>query len=164
MGNRRERPRVPTSQLHPLHLQHQVLHREKALERLAKLGYDKQQQCDDDGDDMDDDPSNSPADLAEVLTVTAKKFSGLTLARGWSKPKTGNPKDKNLSVQDTKKVTHCTAGGARGPWYQDPECPMNAKKFSKSTPSSQGFSPQPSTSYNMAKGARARATSMRFVA
>ena len=104
-----------------------------------------------DNDDDDDDPSSSLADLAEVLTVTAKKLSGLTLARGWSKPKTGNPKDKSRSVEDTKKVTHCTACGARGHWYQDPECPMNAKKFNKSASTSQGSSPQPSTSYNMAK-------------
>ena len=69
-------------------------------EEQADEPNDEQQQCDDDADD-DDDPSNSLADLAEVLTVTAKKLSGLTLARGWSKPKTGNPKDKSRSVEDT---------------------------------------------------------------
>ena len=137
----------------------------EAIEEEADEPNDEQQQCDDDGDDMDDDPSNSLADLAEVLTVTAKKLSGLTLARGWSKPKTGNPKDKNRSVQDTKKVTHCTACGARGHWYQDPECPMNAKKFNKSASSSQGPSPQPSTSYNMAKGDKGKGNqhAVRFI-
>eukprot|EP00435_Cladocopium_sp_Y103_P069213 s209_g32.t3 len=111
---------------------------------------DDQQPADD--NDVDDDPTSDLADLAEVLTVTAKKLSGLTLARGWSKPKTGNPKDKSRSVEDTKKVTHCTACGARGHWYQDPECPMNnCKKFNKPATTSQGSSPSPSTSYNMPK-------------
>ena len=123
----------------------------EAIEEEADEPNDQQEHGDDADNDDDDDPSSSLADLAEVLTVTAKKLSGLTLARGWSKPKTGNPKDKSRSVEDTKKVTHCTACGARGHWYQDPECPMNAKKFNKSASTSQGSSPQPSTSYNMTK-------------
>ena len=62
-------------------------------------------------------------------------------------------------------MTHCTACGARGHWYQDPECPMNAKKFNKSASTSHGSSPQPSTSYNMAKGDKGKSKqhAVRFI-
>ena len=81
----------------------------------------------DDGDqDLEEDSLKDLSELAEVLTVTAKKLSGLTLARGWNKPKgKPAPKDKTKSIEDATCSTHCTACGARGHWYQDPECPLN---------------------------------------
>lgn len=79
----------------------------------------------DDGDqDLEEDSLNDLSELAEVLAVTAKKLSGLTLARGWNKPKgKPAPEDKTKSIEDAKRSTAC---GAPGHWYQDPECPMNA--------------------------------------
>ena len=98
------------------------------LETIEEAEDEPNDNHSDDEQGDDDDPSNSLADLAEVLTVTAKKLSGLTLARGWSKPKTGNPKDKQRPPEEAKKVTHCTGCGEIGHWYQDPECPKNAGK------------------------------------
>ncbi|CAL1128378.1 unnamed protein product [Cladocopium goreaui] len=69
-----------------------------------------------------DDPDLS--ELAEVLTITAKKLSGLTLGRKWAKSKPSGPRDR-ASPSDAKKHTHCSACGAKGHWYQDPECPKN---------------------------------------
>ena len=79
-----------------------------------------------------DDPDLS--ELAEVLTITAKKLSGLTLGRKWAKSKPSGPRDR-ASPSDAKKHTHCSACGAKGHWYQDPECPKNQGTSSRSPPS-----------------------------
>ena len=76
----------------------------------------------------DDDAEPDITQLAEVLTLTAKKLSGLTLGRKFTgRPKAkGSGKSKGGSIEDAKKNTHCSVCGAQGHWYQDPECPANA--------------------------------------
>ena len=81
-------------------------------------------------DDGDDGPDLG--ELAQVLTLTAKKLSSMTLGRkftGRPQSSKGNGKSggKNggSSMADRKRVTHCTACGALGHWHEDPECPMN---------------------------------------
>ena len=108
-GNQREHLRVLTSQVHPQHQQLPVRHQVRVMEHLGKAWFtetadtspqdddeqeleaieeeadepnDNEEHGDDADNDDDDDPSSSLADLAEVLTVTAKKISGLTLGSG----------------------------------------------------------------------------------
>ena len=79
--------------------------------------------------DGDDDQAADLSELAQVLTLTAKKLSSLTLGRKFSgRPPSSKGKGKSSSsssMADRKKVTHCTACGALGHWHEDPECPLN---------------------------------------
>ena len=101
---------------------------------------DDQDDCEeDDGFEDDGEGANDLQELASVLTVTAKKLNNLTLGRKFFTAKQkGNSKGKGgstrLTPEESKKVTHCTACGARGHWYKDQECPMNKGKGSSSSP------------------------------
>ena len=87
-----------------------------------------------DGDDdeelvEDDEEAPDIAGLAEVLTLTAKKLSSMTLGRKFTgrpnKTSKGSGKSSgssSKSAADLKKVTHCSACGALGHWHEDPEC------------------------------------------
>ena len=94
-------------------------------------GDDGEQELLPDGDGSED--GQGLADLAEVLTLTAKKLSSLTLGRKFTgrpaKSPKGNGKSgkssSGSSAADRKKVTHCSACGALGHWHEDPECPLN---------------------------------------
>ena len=68
-------------------------------------------------------------ELAQVLTVTARKLSGITLGRKFT---TGNAAKSKKSPEELRKVTHCSACGALGHWHSDPECPHNQGKGGKS--------------------------------
>ena len=102
------------------------------------------------------------SELAQVLTITAKKLSGLTLGHKWSKTKPGSQSSTRdrRSPEDAKRNTHCSACGQRGHWYQDPECPKNQGKTSSSAtsyasskksaaPSSSGSSNKPKFAVNL---------------
>lgn len=66
----------------------------------------------DDGQEAyDDDVTQDLASLAQVLTVTARKLSGVTLGRKFS---TGNKSKK--SPEELRKVTHCRAQVACQEW------------------------------------------------
>ena len=91
----------------------------------------------DDYNEYDEDDEQETGDLQElasVLTVIAKKLSNLTLGRKFfTNAKKGKGKGKSsnqLSPEEQKKITHCTACGDRGHWYRDPECPKNKGKGS----------------------------------
>ena len=71
----------------------------------------------DEGQEPEDDIDLS--ELAQVLTVTARRLSGLTLGRKFS----GGKK----SPAELKKSSHCGACGQLGHWHSDPECPMADK-------------------------------------
>ena len=72
------------------------------------------------------------AELAEVLTLTAKKLSSMTLGRKFTGRPTKSPKGNGKSgksssgsAADRKRVTHCSACGQLGHWHEDQECPLN---------------------------------------
>ena len=71
------------------------------------------------------------ANLAEVLTVTARKLANVTQGRKYS----GQPKK---SIQEKKRTSMCAACGIKGHWAGDPECEMtpNQQTDSKTTSSS----------------------------
>ena len=97
---------------------------------------DEEPEQDDDGHDGQDDPANAgepdedgqEADLsemiAEILTVTARRLSGVTLGRKFT---TSNPAKKTRLPPELKKVTHCSACGGLGHWAGDAQCPHGAK-------------------------------------
>ena len=85
------------------------------------------------GDNEQDVPDLS--EVAEVLTVTAKKLSGLRLGRKF----TGGPRKDTAAL---KKETHCQACGEKGHWKGDAECPMTPKTASSSSRPAQ---PAPTT-------------------
>ena len=83
---------------------------------------------DDPGEDQNEDGADGNDDdvdmgeLAQVLTLTAKKLSNITLGRKFTnRPKNG-PKTK-LTAQD-KSTTHCSACGGLGHWYKRPRMPQ----------------------------------------
>ncbi|CAE7284877.1 GIP, partial [Symbiodinium necroappetens] len=95
-------------------------------------------------DDVEDYPDLS--EVAEVLTVTAKKLSGLRLGRKFS----GGPRRDPAAV---KKETHCKACGALGYWKGDEECPMTPKPgTSSSRPGASTSGPGPSGKGSPGKG------------
>ncbi|CAK9114796.1 Protease Do-like 9 [Durusdinium trenchii] len=108
----------------------------------------EEQPEDEEGQEATDDVTDDLTNLAQVLTVTARKLSGITLGRKFS---TGNKSKK--SPDELRKVTHCSACGALGHWYQDQACPMNqgagAGKAGKSGKGSKGSS---SSSYRQTSG------------
>ena len=79
----------------------------------------------DDAEDPDqeqDEPEVDFGEVAEVLTVTAKKLQALTLGRKFS---------GNRHVADRKKNTHCAACGELGHWAGDATCSKSAKGGNK---------------------------------
>ena len=97
-----------------------------------------QDYADEEGQSEELQPDEDPdlGELAEVLTLTAKKLSGLTLGRKFTgRPKAkGGSKGKSTSAEDIKKNTHCSVCGGQGHWYQDPECPANGGKGGPAKP------------------------------
>ncbi|CAK9045906.1 unnamed protein product [Durusdinium trenchii] len=108
----------------------------------------EEQPEDEEGQEATDDVTDDLTNLAQVLTVTARKLSGITLGRKFS---TGNKSKK--SPDELRKVTHCSACGGLGHWYQDQARPMNqgagAGKAGKSGKGSKGSS---SSSYRQTSG------------
>ena len=65
------------------------------------------------------------SEIADILTVTARKLCGVTLGRKFT---TSNPSKKTrLPPEELKKVTHCSACGGLGHWAGDAQCPHGAK-------------------------------------
>ncbi|CAK9090716.1 unnamed protein product [Durusdinium trenchii] len=80
-------------------------------------------ECEDDGEGQEADADLS--EIADILTVTARKLSGVTLGRKFT---TTNPSKKTrLPPDELKKITHCSACGGLGHWAGDPQCPHGAK-------------------------------------
>ena len=101
-----------------------------------------QNQQDDDGQTYDEDADQQEdldlGELAQVLTLTAKKLSNVTLGRkftGRPKPK---PKQKSKLTPEDKPNTHCSACGGLGHWKDDPECPKNGGSGGPAAPRSSG--------------------------
>ncbi|CAE7309156.1 TY5A, partial [Symbiodinium microadriaticum] len=99
---------------------------------------------DDDNDDElipeEDDPDQDDIDdvmreVAECLTVTARRLQGVTLGRKFS----GGGKGKN--VEQRKRNSHCVACGQKGHWQGDDICPVSAKG-GRGTPSSSASASQ----------------------
>ena len=59
-------------------------------------------------------------EVAEVLSVTAKKLSSVRLGRKFA----GGPKKDAATL---KRETHCAACGEKGHWRGDPECKVSGK-------------------------------------
>ena len=106
------------------------------------------QDPDEDGDEelVPEDEENDPEtidnvmrEVAECLTVTARRLQGVTLGRKFSR---GAPGGKGKSLDQRKRNTHCMACGQKGHWQGDESCPMGAKggrgTSSSSTSAGQG--------------------------
>ena len=117
-------------------------------DELEAEAEQEEQPEDEEGQEATDDVTDDLTHLAQVVTVTARKLSGITLGRKFS---TGNKSKK--SPDELRKVTHCSACGALGHWYQDQACPMNqgagAGKAGKPGKGSKGSS---SSSYRQTSG------------
>ena len=70
-----------------------------------------------------DEPEDDLAQLAQVLTVTARKLAAVTQGRRYS----GQPKK---SIQDKKRNSVCASCGIKGHWAGDSEC-VNSQKDSE---------------------------------
>eukprot|EP00438_Fugacium_kawagutii_P007101 Skav209599 [mRNA] locus=scaffold4140:22593:36171:- [translate_table: standard] len=77
----------------------------------------------DGGDPGDDSDDLGLQELAQVLTVTARKLSGVTLGRKFTTKLAGT---KKKSPEEMKKNTHCMACGAVGHWAGDSACPLTS--------------------------------------
>ena len=64
--------------------------------------------------DLEADP-----DIQQILTVTARKLSGVVQARKFGNTSSQPPRK---SIQDRKRTSHCAACGQPGHWKGDPEC------------------------------------------
>ena len=109
-------------------------------EQPDQEGEDGELHDGDDDEELVEDDEEAPdfAGLAEVLTLTAKKLSSMTLGRKFTgrpnKTSKGSGKSggsSSNSAAGLKKVTHSSACGALGHWHEDPECPLNAGGGSK---------------------------------
>ena len=116
---------------------------EDGLEAIEEVEDQQDEEgAEDEGEDLPDqeeDPSENDPDvtacqLAEVLTVTARRLSGMTLGRKYS----GSKK----TPEELKKVTHCGACGEVGHWHTDSVCPLNGKG-GQSQSNSKGGSTKP---------------------
>ena len=109
--------------------EHEETHQDadEGLEAIEEEEQQPEEGAEDEGDETlepeedpsENDPEVTACQLAEVLTVTARRLSGMTLGRKYS----GNKK----SPEELKKVTHCGACGEVGHWHTDPVCPLNGK-------------------------------------
>ena len=72
-----------------------------------------------DPEDYDDEVAQ---EIHQILTVTARKLSGIVQAR-----KYGTPPGTKKSIDERKRTSHCAACGAKGHWKGDPECPASSK-------------------------------------
>ncbi|CAE7350990.1 GIP [Symbiodinium sp. KB8] len=121
------------------------------LENIPEEEADEHHATDQDAEDFHDiPPDQDPEDVdaedfpdlgevAEVLTVTAKKLSGLRLGRKL----TGGPKKDTAAL---KRETHCQACGEKGHWKGDPECSMTAKPITSPSRPAPSSSSAPSSS------------------
>ena len=100
----------------------EVIDEEPEQEEEGHEGHDETAdagEADDDGQEAD------LSEIADILTVTARKLSGVTLGRKFT---TSNPSKKTrLPPEELKKVTHCSACGGLGHWAGDAQCPHGAK-------------------------------------
>ena len=67
----------------------------------------------DDEGELDNEEAPDLAEVAEVLSVTARKLAGMKLGRKFS----GVP----------ERTTNCVACGEKGHWKGDPQCPVSGK-------------------------------------
>ncbi|CAK9031626.1 unnamed protein product, partial [Durusdinium trenchii] len=92
----------------------EVIDEEPEQEEEGHEGHDETAdagEADDDGQEAD------LSEIADILTVTARKLSGVTLGRKFT---TSNPSKKTrLPPEELKKVTHCSACGGLGHWAGD---------------------------------------------
>ena len=93
------------------------------------------------GDDQDPDDDNDDTelqDLAQVLTVTARRLASTRLGRKYSGSK--------VPAAELKKRTSCAACGETGHWKGDAECKLSGNKGSSSSkaPSAKGSPGKPS--------------------
>ena len=79
----------------------------------------------DDGGSWDDDP-----EVAEILTITARKLAGVTQARKYGSGTNPMPKK---TIAERKRNTRCSACGQQGHWAGDAECSASGKGSNKST-------------------------------
>lgn len=90
------------------------------------------EEFDAEGDPQADDDAEEDLDLAElshVLTVTAKKLSGITLGRKYTTKKPANPQT-SANIAKKKMNSHCMACGQKGHWKGDANCPVSQKPSS----------------------------------
>ena len=103
---------------------------EEATAPADEVEGDAEQEADEEAEEVD-----ALAELSEVaqcLTVTARRLQGITLGRKFSGSKT---------IQQRKAESHCTICGGKGHWKGDPECPSTDPKNVKSDKN--GNKPQP---------------------
>ncbi|CAJ1442035.1 unnamed protein product, partial [Effrenium voratum] len=81
--------------------------------------FDEPEQAEAEADqDQDDFGDETDPDIAEVLTVTAKRLSSIVKARGF--------KNGNRSIEERKRTSHCASCGEQGHWQGDEVCKTSA--------------------------------------
>ncbi|CAE7200822.1 GIP [Symbiodinium microadriaticum] len=117
---------------------------EDPAETLADIPEDEAEHDQDEDEELIPDDSVDPEDgddiqtvmkeVADCLTVTARRLQGVTLGRKF----TTNPKNKDL--EQRKRNSHCAACGQKGHWQGDDACPVSAKGAKGAGKSSHGNS------------------------
>eukprot|EP00439_Symbiodinium_sp_Y106_P057908 s106_g8.t1 len=97
---------------------------------------DEEEMIPDDGSEDEDNIETVMKEVAECLTVTARRLQGVTLGRKFSSG------GKGKSVEQRKRNTHCSACGEKGHWHGDASCPMSGKG-ARASSSSQPPGPKP---------------------
>ena len=82
---------------------------------------DEEEMIPDAGPDGDDNLESVMQEVAECLTVTARRLQGVTLGRKFSNG------GKGKSIEQRKRTSHCALCGEKGHWQGDAECPMSGK-------------------------------------
>ena len=85
-------------------------------------------ELDDDDEELVEDDDEDLAELSRVLTVTAKKLSGMTLGRKYTSKPQQLQQSSNISKK--KANSHCMACGQKGHWKGDSNCPVSSKSSS----------------------------------
>ena len=67
-------------------------------------------------------------ELSEVLTVTARRLSGLTLGRKFTRKKPGTSANNAAAIAKQKQGSHCSACAEKGHWKDGDACPMKGKQ------------------------------------
>ncbi|CAJ1448531.1 unnamed protein product [Effrenium voratum] len=81
--------------------------------------FDEPEQAEAEADqDQDDFGDETDPDIAEVLTVTAKRLSSIVKARGF--------KNGSRSIEERKRTSHCASCGEQGHWQGDAVCKTSA--------------------------------------